>query len=146
MAYNSRNNNLAKIHIAKKQLCLDDDTYRDILRTVTGKTSAKDLTLAEALKVLKHFEQHGFKAARKAKKPQAGKRPHTFDMQEREPLLKKIEALLLDGGYTWKYADGIAKKVCKIECVAWCGPPALRKIVAALTYNARRKTKKAAAE
>lgn len=35
---------LAKIHIAKKQLGLDDDTYRAMLKQVAGVISAKDLT------------------------------------------------------------------------------------------------------
>jgi hypothetical protein len=34
---------LAKIHIAKKALCLGDDDYRDILERITGKRSARDV-------------------------------------------------------------------------------------------------------
>lgn len=38
-----RKNELAKIHLAKKQLALDDDEYRAILLSVTGRQSAADL-------------------------------------------------------------------------------------------------------
>ncbi|MCO2667365.1 regulatory protein GemA, partial [Pseudomonas aeruginosa] len=34
--------NLAKIHIAKAQLGMDDDTYRALLARVAGVRSAKD--------------------------------------------------------------------------------------------------------
>lgn len=35
---------LAKLHIAKKDLCLDDDDYRDILERSTGHRSAREIT------------------------------------------------------------------------------------------------------
>ncbi|WP_336802008.1 regulatory protein GemA [Kaistia sp. MMO-174] len=52
---------LAKIHVAKKALALDDDTYRDVLGRVTGKRSAKDLTVIECGRVLDEFKRLGFK-------------------------------------------------------------------------------------
>lgn len=51
---------LAKVHIAKKQLALDDDTYRDTLRLVTGKASAADCSDAELGRVVEHFSNKGF--------------------------------------------------------------------------------------
>jgi len=44
----SRSANLAKIHIAKKQLGMDDATYRAMLQSHGGVTSSKDLTLISA--------------------------------------------------------------------------------------------------
>jgi phage gp16-like protein len=52
---------LAKIHIAKKDLGLDDDTYRDVLEAATGKRSAAGLTGGELVAVVKHFEARGWK-------------------------------------------------------------------------------------
>ena len=40
-----RNKDLAKIHIAKKQLGLDDDSYRAMLQMVAGVNSAAHLIL-----------------------------------------------------------------------------------------------------
>lgn len=51
---------LAKIHIGKKQLGLDEDTYRELLLRVTGKASAKDMTHEELLKVLAEMRSKGF--------------------------------------------------------------------------------------
>lgn len=52
---------IAAMHVAKKQLALDDDTYRAALVLVTGKSSSADMTETERQKVLEHFRQRGFK-------------------------------------------------------------------------------------
>jgi hypothetical protein len=51
---------LAAIHVAKKQLGLEDDDYRAILARVTGKSSARDLDEAGRGKVLAEFRRLGF--------------------------------------------------------------------------------------
>ena len=38
----SRNPALAKIHIAKKELAMADDTYRAMLQNIAGVSSSKD--------------------------------------------------------------------------------------------------------
>lgn len=53
------------IHIAKKDLHLDADTYHDALRTAVGKTSCRDMTLAELSRVLTAFQKRGFKVRSK---------------------------------------------------------------------------------
>ncbi len=54
---------LAKIHIAKKELCLTDEVYRDILRARfgKGKDSAAKLTPGQAWSLLGHFQKLGWK-------------------------------------------------------------------------------------
>jgi hypothetical protein len=52
---------LAKLHIAKKQLGLDDDTWRDLLERETGKRSSKDMSDGERGRVLDVLKQQGFK-------------------------------------------------------------------------------------
>lgn len=52
---------IAAIHVAKKQLGLDDDTYRAALLEATGKSSSSAMTEAERQKALEHFRQKGFK-------------------------------------------------------------------------------------
>jgi len=43
---------LAKIHLLKKQLGLDDDTYRALLLAHGGHNSAKDMTAQQKVKVI----------------------------------------------------------------------------------------------
>lgn len=58
-----RNNDLARIHIAKKDLHLDDDTYRQIIRNIGGAESgsASDLSFQGRVKVIQHFTSQGWK-------------------------------------------------------------------------------------
>lgn len=52
---------LAAIHVAKKQLGLDDETYRATLVRLTGKASAADMSEAERSQVVAEFRSKGFK-------------------------------------------------------------------------------------
>lgn len=52
-------NQLAAIHIAKKQLGLDDETYRDVLVRVTGKASSKEMTDGERARVIAEMNRLG---------------------------------------------------------------------------------------
>jgi len=54
---------IAAIHVAKKQLGLDDDTYRAKLTNIIGKSSAADMTEAERQKVLTVLRNDGFRPA-----------------------------------------------------------------------------------
>ncbi|MCI0621444.1 MAG: regulatory protein GemA [Acidobacteria bacterium] len=96
MSTDSRNRQLARIHIAKKQLNLSDDIYRGILLQVGGVESAKDLEEAGRAKVLDHFRQLGFEYDGGKHKPR-GKaipaypgRPTNMDDEDRGPMLRKI--------------------------------------------------------
>jgi len=57
---------IAKIHIAKKELVLDDETYRQALQGVTGKASCAGMSNAELERVLAHFKQLGWRPSRAA--------------------------------------------------------------------------------
>ncbi len=62
---------LAAIHVAKKQLGLDDDTYRAVLVRVTGKDSTRAMSEAERQRVVEEFRKAGFKKASKPSKTRA---------------------------------------------------------------------------
>ncbi|NNV20675.1 regulatory protein GemA [Ochrobactrum pseudogrignonense] len=55
----------AAIHVAKKQLGLDDDTYRAICLRVTGKHSSASMSEGERIKLIDEFRRQGFKPASK---------------------------------------------------------------------------------
>lgn len=58
---------LAKVHIAKKELGLDDDTYRMILTETVGKNSASKCTERQLIKVVEAFKEKGWKNSPKKK-------------------------------------------------------------------------------
>lgn len=123
---------LAKIHIAKKQLGMDDGTYRAMLRQHGGVSSSKDLTQASAVKVLQHLVRSGFKATA----PKVERRPTTT--QDRDALMRKIEAQLSDQKRPWTYADAMAKRMFKVDKVSWLDADQMGRLVAALWYGAQR--------
>lgn len=88
-AQRRRKAELAKIHVAKKKLALDDDTYRSMLVKVTGRDSAGDLSQAQRTKVLDHLKTLGFKDDKRPH-PRAGTRP-----ADASPEGAKIRALWL---------------------------------------------------
>ncbi len=84
---------MAKIHIAKKQLGLNDVRYRSLLEAVTGKDSCSLMSDDELEHVLEAFKKQGFKTHHKPKK--------TSQKTSRIPMAqdshsKKIRALWLN--------------------------------------------------
>ena len=124
---------LAKIHIAKSQLGLDEDAYRAMLLSVGGVMSAKDLTPLGAAKVLAHLEKFGFRPSK-----QFGRRPSVGAL--RNPLVGKIEALLAEQKLPWSYADGIVRRMFSpVKTVQFCDEQQLRAVITALVKQSRRK-------
>lgn len=65
---------LAAIHVAKKQLGLDEDTYRAVLVRVTGKDSTRAMSEAERQRVVEEMRARGFtKASNGARKRLTGR-------------------------------------------------------------------------
>ncbi|OTG87680.1 GemA protein [Acinetobacter sp. ANC 4558] len=126
----SRNQRLAAIHMGKKTLGLDEDTYRDMLEHVTGKRSAKDMSMDDLLKVIQHLDHLGFSKRNFGTKPKV--------KLSKEALINKIEAHLTEHKLHWNYAKGIAKQMFQKEALEFCTENELWRIVAALEYKSKR--------
>jgi phage gp16-like protein len=124
-----RRRELAQIHVAKKELGLDDDTYRDMLWTIARVRTAKELDKGGRMRVIQHLRSLGHRPRRKGR---------TRTAEPRETVAAKIRKQLEAQGLSAKYADGIAKRMFGIERWEWCKPEQLRKIVAALEYRRKR--------
>ncbi|WP_353189570.1 regulatory protein GemA [Pandoraea pnomenusa] len=74
------------IHVAKRDLSMDDDTYRQILRRFGKRASSAELSVPDLERVLEHMKRCGFKVRPKAK-------PSRALAQDRQS--KKIRALWL---------------------------------------------------
>lgn len=88
LATDQRNGIIAKIHVAKKQLAIEEDSYRALLQRVTGLESLKAMDEHALETVLKELQRLGFK-------PKGGKRAGTRKMADTEQA-GKIRALWLD--------------------------------------------------
>lgn len=68
---------LAKIHIAKKALAMEDDSYRALLRRITGIDTSSALEIAQLDLVLAEFKRLGFHDAPDARRyRRAAHHPH----------------------------------------------------------------------
>ena len=74
------------IHVAKRELAMDDDTYRGILLSIGNVNSSSKLSISKLELVLEHFKQAGFKIVPN----KAGNLKRAND-----PQSKKIRALWL---------------------------------------------------
>lgn len=128
-----RRRDLAMIHLAKKDLGLDDDMYRDILQQCCQAESAAELDAPNRRKLLAFFRGRGW-----GRRDHTQKRPKNMNLPDRSRMLKKIEALLAEAQRPWSYADTLAKRMCKVDSLTFCKPEHLSKIIAALVKDAQR--------
>lgn len=78
---------LAKVHIAKKELALPEESYRAILVRMTGRESSKDCTEGQLERLLAEFRRLGWQ-------PKPGKGGSGYD----KPHVRKIYALWREAG------------------------------------------------
>lgn len=127
---------IAKIHIGKSQLQMDNDSYRALLYRTTKKNSCTGLTVIELEAVLKEMKRLGFtpKRAGTGRKPSAAK--------SKTALLSKIEAILAEKKLPWQYAEAMAKRMFKREAIEWLNAAETHKLLQALIYHQRRQQAK----
>lgn len=77
------------IHIASSELKLDKDTYSQMLLTLTGKTSTRDMDVPQLTKVFNSLKGKGFKV-------RPAKKARTQRSLDDSPQSKKIRALWLE--------------------------------------------------
>lgn len=131
--FDNRKRLIAKIHIGKNELKLDEETYRQLLQGLTGKASCSLMTASELVGVLKALQRRGFQVRSKFKE----KRP--APRADRAKYLAKITALLAKHNLPTTYADKIAKQAFGIDFVHWLEVWQLRKVVQMLAVYDRRK-------
>lgn len=144
-----RARDLKLIHAARRQMAWDEATYRAILERVTGKASAADLNAKERKQVLDDFARLGWKPQKTKghRNPNANAKTVDPDLAltgagwGKGRLISKIGALLAAAKPPrgWAYADGCARNMFGIESVRFCNAEQLRRIIAALTYDAKRR-------
>jgi phage gp16-like protein len=135
-----RRRDLAKIHVAKKELALSDEDYRALLWSVARVRSAGQLDSAGRHRVIEHMVSRGFKPRAKGR---------TRPAASRELMVAKIRALLINdagGPLPDTYADAIARQMFKVERFEWCTPEQLHKIVQALEVKKRDRVRAKKAE
>lgn len=127
-----RGEELAKIHIGKKELGLNDDIYRDILWQAGGVESAKDLTWQGRQAVIARMIELGWKP--KTARPAKQTRPLAAD-----PQSKKIRAIWLELHEAGKVRDSsesalasYVKRMTNIAALQWLNTHQASRVIEAL--------------
>lgn len=133
-----RRSMLAKIHVAKKQLALADDDYRQIMMQETGHDSAGDCSEAELERVIGRLQAQGFKPLPKAG-PGAARRP------AQHPVARKARALWISLYHLGavrspdeKALEAFAKRQLKCERLVWANQSDGYKLIEALKKMAQK--------
>lgn len=140
----TRQRQIAQIHIAKKDLGMDDDTYRAMLMGVVGVDSSSKLDYAGMTKVLKHLRSSGFQAVNKGRNEWSFVFKLTLDRQR---YAKKIYRLAQKLGTAEQpkskaYIEGIAAQMAgATKPLEFCDEDDLHKIVQALEVYLNRDRK-----
>jgi hypothetical protein len=104
---------LAKVHIAKRDLKLSDPLYRGFLNVLFGETSAKDLTHVQIDELLEHFKSLGWGNETSHSADKMGHRPgeptpHPLAKSSgRRPATMAQIGLIV---YLWEHGPGIRHK------------------------------------
>jgi len=129
-----RNARIVAIKAAQRQLGMDDATYRAMLVSQTGKSSATALTLPEMASVLDYLRRCG------AEHPDRdGGRKRLAPAPDRVALMGKVHALLSElerctgQPHTLAYADAICQRNGWCDRVDFASPALLHRLVSALS-------------
>lgn len=125
-----RNEMIKKIHVARRKLALEEESYRAILMRVTGKSSCSDMSIGQLDDVIKEFKRLGFKS----NKARAGTRKMATSVQA-----SKIRAFWLDLYHLGQIDDpseqalaGFVKRSCGIDDLNWINASHADQVIRAL--------------
>ncbi|MBW1666874.1 MAG: DUF1018 domain-containing protein [Deltaproteobacteria bacterium] len=109
-----RNGLLAKVHIAKKELGIDEGLYRMILREEFGVETAAALMLSELESLVKRFESKGWQS----KTANTGCTRAQIDA-----LKERVGQEVLHSDLTPARFRGLVRKVCRVDDLRFCNDP-----------------------
>ena len=99
------NAELAKVHIAKRDLKLTDPLYRGFLNVLFGRSSARDLTHEQVEELLEHFKSLGWKSETGRKQGES-KAPLPHGSGRKPATMAQIGLIV----YLWEHGPGIRHK------------------------------------
>ncbi|STO57602.1 gp16 family protein [Grimontia hollisae] len=116
------------IHIGKRELGLDDETYRALLQRETGKDSCKSMLNNELDTVLRVMERKGFKRkvtqSKKRLSPKTQGKPDVTSKVRALWITMAKEGIIRDGSEA--SLDAYVRRMTKqqngsgVDYVAWC--------------------------
>ncbi|HEY0953990.1 MAG TPA: regulatory protein GemA [Roseateles sp.] len=124
------------IHVARRELAMDESTYRLMLTNVGGSASTTSMELKQLNAVLAHLKSKGFKvrAAKKTDAPAAPRQPDRRQLST--PSARKVRALWLFLHQLGAVRDpsesalaAYCKRIAKVDDLHWADGEALDLLV-----------------
>lgn len=129
-----RRSMLAKIHIAQKQLAMDEDDYRQIVFDVAGKGSAGDCSDAELSRIIDRLKEKGFEPL-----PKAGRKAATHPMARKaRALWISLHHLNVVQNPSEQALEAFAKRQLGCERLSWANQREAHRLIEALKAMATR--------
>jgi len=98
---------LAKIHIAKRDLKLTDQLYRGVLNVLFGETSARDLSHEQIGELLDHFKSLGWESNQNStSSTNSRSKPQPISSGRKLATMAQLGLIM----YLWKHGPGIRNK------------------------------------
>lgn len=130
-----RRSMLAKVHVAKKELGLDETAYGDVLFRETGHSSSANCSDAELVKLLDAFKRMGWQAKPKHPRPR---------IADHKPA-RKARALWISLGHlgaienpSEKALEAFAKRQLGCDTLQWADQTMMFRLIEALKAMALR--------
>ena len=133
---------LAAIHVAKKNLALDDETYRAIIKRITrGRTgSSGEMKASERAELLDEFRRKGFQRPAAAEQARGGKSIGIEEGQHRKIVAMWIE--LAKAGVVKDSSDRalnhFVTRVTRVSHLKWLRAREANKVIEALKAMKKR--------
>lgn len=145
MSQFEKNKLIAKIHIAKNDLRLDDGSYRDILKRVTSKDSCKNMTENQLKAVINEFKKYGWKpkASQTTAKCYGTKPTASVELPSRQAIIDKVGTILADMDLHWNYVHAMSANMFGKLQLQFCTDDEMFKVMQALAVYQRRHRKNA---
>jgi phage gp16-like protein len=136
MAIDKRLQLIRLIHVAKRDLAMDDDAYRAMLRRIGNKESASELSQSKLEQVLEHMKRSGFKVRSKGKPS----RPLAQDGEARK--VRALWLLLHELGAVTNPSEealaAYAKRITGVDALQWLGGAKAERLIETLKKWAMR--------
>lgn len=134
-----RRRDLAQIHIAKKDLALDDTTYRALLTRVAGVSSSKDLDGIGRGRVLAEFRRLGWANKPKGRKRAGARRPaQTMIAGKARALWLSLYQLAEIDDPSEQALAAFARRQTGLDDLAWITPAQGDSLIEALKKRCQR--------
>lgn len=134
---------LAAIHILRKELGMDHETYVAVLRRIADADTSATLDAGARSRVLDELRRLRGDSVRRTRNAVPAAHAPRAMREETAAMIGKVGAILADAGRDWNYAHGLARRMFRVQRAEWLTPEQLHRLIAALAIDQKRRRNRA---